>query len=97
MFHASIGQTLGIQRIEDGIEDTLRGVVGGQNPPSAPFYFHKVKIQIGTEQFETMAGFSWDLAVGGLLGRRGFFENFRVQIDCSPYPPQLDGERIHRA
>ena len=97
MFHAGICQSLGIRRIEDGIEDTLRGVVGGQSSPSSPFYFHKVKIQIGGEQFETMAGFSWNLAVGGLLGRRGFFENFRVQFDCSPYPPQLDIERIHRA
>ena len=60
-------------------------------------YFHKVKVLVGASDFETMAGFSWGLAVGGLLGRRGFFENFLVKFDCSTYPPQLDIEKLHRA
>ena len=96
IFHASICRSLGIRTVEEGIEDRLKGIVGGPAAPSSPIYFHKVKILVGSEQFETMAGFSWDLAVGGLLGRRGFFENFLVQFDCSAHPPQLEIHRIAR-
>lgn len=95
LFHASLCKSLGIKRVEDGIEDVLKGVVGGKD--ESPMYFHKVKVLVGASDFETMAGFSWGLAVGGLLGRRGFFENFLVKFDCSTYPPQLDIEKLHRA
>jgi len=97
MFHASLCQPLGIERLEDGIEDTLSGIVGGPNSPSEPIYFHKVKIMVGSEILETMAGFCRRLAVGGLLGRRGFFENFSVKFDASLEPPQLEIEKLHRA
>lgn len=97
MFHASLCATLGIRRVEDGVEDILKGIVGGQGAPSEPIYFHKVKIMIGSEILETMAGFCRRLAVGGLLGRRGFFDNFSVKFDASFYPPQLEIERLHRA
>lgn len=85
---------MGIRRLEDGVKDDLRGVIGG---PKAPMYFHKVKILVFAEFFETMAGFSRDLAVTGLLGRRGFFENFIVNIDASSSPPSCEIEKIHRA
>jgi len=94
LFHASICKSLGIRKLESGIEDKLKGIVGGKNVPESPLYFHKVEIQVGDGQFETMVGFSWGLAVGGLLGRRGFFENFIVQFDCSIHPPQLDVQRL---
>lgn len=97
MFHASLCATLGIRRVEDGVKDILKGIVGGQGAPFEPIYFHRVRIMIGSEIFETMAGFSWLLAVGGLLGRRGFFENFSVKFDASFHPPQLEIERLHRA
>ena len=97
MFHADICRSIGIRNVEEGIQDTLKGVVGGEDRPESPIYYHKVKLQIGTDQFETMVGFSWNLAVGGLLGRRGFFENFLVQFDCSMNPPHLDIQKLHRA
>lgn len=93
MFHASLCHPLGIKRLEDGIEDELKGVIGG---PKAPLYFHKVKILVASEQFETMAGFSRDLSVAGILGRRGFFENFVVTIDSSTIPPFCEIHKIHR-
>jgi len=96
IFHGSICQSIGIMNVEDGIEDTLKGVVGGKDCPTSPIYYHKVKIQIGSDQVETMIGFSWNIAVGGLLGRRGFFDNFLVQFDCSTNPPQLDIQKLHR-
>ncbi len=93
-FHASICHSLGIKRLEDGVEDSLNGIVGG---PKAPVYFHKVKILIGSEQFQTMAGFSKELTVGGLLGRLGFLQNFIVKFDCSVTPPFFEIEKIHHA
>jgi hypothetical protein len=44
-----------------------------------------------------MAGFSRELSVTGLLGLRGFFENFSVKIDASTSPPYCEIEKIHRA
>ncbi len=96
MFHASLCHAIGIERLEEEIRETLKGVVGGEGAPESPVYFHKISIQIGADQFETMAGFSWSLAVGALLGRRGFFENFLIRFDCSLFPPQLDVRRLHR-
>ncbi len=94
IFHAGLCHSLGVRRLEDGIRDDLRGVIGG---PKAPMYFHKVKIIIFGDFFETMAGFSRDLSVTGLLGRRGFFEHFIVNIDASSSPPYCEIEKIHRA
>ena len=92
MFHAGFCRSLGI-KLEDGIESPLGGVIGGT---TVPLYFHKVKILIGSEQVETMAGFSDKLSVAGLLGRRGFFDNFVVKIDSSTNPPFFEFEKIHR-
>jgi len=94
IFHAGICHSLGIQRVEDGIKDDLQGVIGG---PRAPMYFHKVKILVFGDSFDTMAGFSSELSVTGLLGRRGFFENFVVKLDASTSPPYCEIEKIHRA
>jgi len=84
---------LGI-RLEDGIKSELHGVVGGKQ---ADLWFHKIKVLIGGYQLTTMAGFSYDLSVTGLLGRRGFFDDFVVTIDSSPTPPIFDLEKINRA
>ncbi len=94
MFHAGVCKSIGIRRVEAGVKDELGGVIGGA---TAPIYFHKVKIFVGSEQIETMAGFSWQLSVAGLLGRRGFFENFSVHFDPTLSPPIFEVERVHRA
>ncbi len=93
IFHAGICHSLGIERVEDGIKDGLQGVIGGLR---VPMYFHKVKILVFGEFFETMAGFSKDLSVAGLLGLRGFFEHFIVKVDSSSNPPHCEIEKIHR-
>jgi hypothetical protein len=92
LFHGSLCQSLGIRNIEDGIKDALGGVIGKRET----IYFHKVKILVGSEQFETMAGFSNSLAVAGILGRRGFFESFRITIDSSTTPPFFELDKINR-
>ena len=92
LFHSSFCKSLGIN-LESGIRDELGGVIGGA---SAPMYFHKVKILIGSTIFETVAGFSSALVVAGILGRHGFFDNFTVTFDPSEYPPQIDLTRLQR-
>ena len=94
MFHADLCHSLGVRRLEDGVKDYLLGATGG---PTSMLYFHKVKILVFGDSFETMAGFSRDLSVTGLLGRRGFFENFVVKIDSSSSPPFCEIDKIHRA
>lgn len=93
MFHAGFCRSLGI-RLEDGIRSDLGGVVGGV---AVPMYFHKIKILVGGHQLTTMAGFCEQLSVAGLLGRRGFFEDFIVKIDSSTNPPTFDLDKINRA
>jgi len=94
MFHASICRSIGIRKVEDGVRDDLYGIIGG---PKVDIYFHPIVIQIAGQQFGTMAGFSWEMAVAGILGRRGFFENFVTKIDYSTNPPTFDIDKIHRA
>jgi len=43
------------------------------------------------------AGFVRDLPVAGLLGRRGFFENFIITFDPSATQPGFDIQRLGRA
>jgi len=92
MFHAAFCRSLGID-LEDGIKSDLGGVVGGV---SVPIYYHRVKVLVGSQQLTTMAGFSDKLSVAGLLGRRGFFDDFIVRIDSSTTPPSFDLDKINR-
>lgn len=93
MFHAGFCRVLGI-RLKDGIRTDLSGVVGGK---VADLYYHKIKILVGGYQVTTMAGFSEEMSVAGLLGRRGFFEDFIVKVDSSTTPPFFDIEKINRS
>ncbi len=93
MFHASFCKSLGI-KLEDGIKADLGGVIGGVN---RPMYFHKTKILIGSVQVETMVGFCDSLSVGGLLGRRGFFDNFIFKLDGTGQLPHFELEKINRS
>lgn len=93
MFHADFCRSLGVS-LESGIRADLGGVVGGAK---TDLYFHKIKILVGSYQVTTMAGFSKDIAVAGLLGRRGFFEEFVVKIDSSINPPYFELDKINRS
>ena len=91
LFHGSLCHSLGIKRVEDGVKEEFGGIFGDSK---RPVYYHKLKIIVVAEQFETMAGFSWDLTVAGILGRRGFFQNFITRIDSSQNPPCIELEKI---
>jgi len=91
-FNAAIGRAIGIV-IESGIRGKLGGVVGGLN---ADVYFHSVGVYVGADLIRVKAGFCDQLAVPGVLGRTGFFDNFKVAFDQSGVPPCCEIERIVR-
>jgi hypothetical protein len=80
LFNAEIGEAVGID-IKSGKLKTIFGV-GGK---TSLYYLHKVIIEIGNKEYEIEAGFMLDVAGKvmpyGLVGQRGFFENFIVKFD----------------
>ena len=82
-------------KLKEGECGELGGVVG--NARKGEVYYHEIKIKVLADIIPVVAGFSEDLAVAGILGRRGFFEDFSVTFDPCGTPPGLDLQRIHRA
>ena len=91
MFPTALGEYLGI-RVTEGVESMIGGILKGD---MEPIYFHTVKIQIASNWNITVkAGFTKKLAVAGILGRNGFFDNFCVRFDHSCKPPRLEIEKL---
>ena len=88
-----ICKVIGIANPESGKKGLLHGAF---SKAEVPVYYHTIKIMVGSEQFETLAGFTPNLALHGILGRIGFFEHFKVNIDSSESPPVIDIEKIRR-
>lgn len=59
-------------------------------------YSSVIVVQGADFSFQTRALFVENLSIGGLLGRRGFFDNFRVTFDHSTEPPSIYYEAIQR-
>ena len=78
MFHAEIGEYLGINIIK-GKKLKFFGVTGDKQIA----YFHKIKINVGGHDKECYCGFSYELnkMPYGILGQRGFFDTFKVLMD----------------
>ena len=91
-FHANIGRSIGL-KIESGAKGDFGGVVPGAKSTA---YFHNITLFIGSESIRVRAGFSDDIAVAGLLGRNGFFDNFIVTFDQSAVPPTFELKRISK-
>ena len=91
MFHAELANYLAID-VAKGVEHSVGGIISG---PRDSIYFHKVRLYVESDWIiEVMAGFVKKLAVTGLLGRNGFFDNFNVNFDHSKRHPQLAIKRI---
>jgi Aspartyl protease len=91
LFHSEIGRSLGIS-IERGEVEFTMGVSGQRTK----LYLHKVSIYVGGAVVPLVAGFTDELPLAGLLGRRGFLENFKFTYDNSTNPPQFELSRISR-
>lgn len=77
LFPKDVADVLGIT-LSSGRAASLMGI--GRN--RVPFYFHEVEILFGRYHFRTQAGFARDnIGVSGLLGQKGFFEQFLVTFD----------------
>jgi hypothetical protein len=92
IFHGQIARAIGIT-LESGIAHEFAGVKAGMK---AVAYFHKVKLLIAGHTIEATVDFSNDIAMGGILGQVGFFDNFAVRFDWTPNPPRFEIERITR-
>lgn len=93
LFRADIGTFLGIN-VEKGIKGVMSGVAAGVK---IDVYYHDVNLWVGVDMIKIRAGFSAEMSVAALLGRRGFFENFIVTFDPSATPPGFDIQRLGRA
>lgn len=62
-FHGDIAKAIGI-RVEDGIESSIGGIVGGVK---IPIYYHSVGLYVGVDILKIKAGFSNQLSVAAIL------------------------------
>ena len=80
LFNQSVGEAIGID-IKSG---KLREVFGVGGKVSL-YYMHQVIIEVGKLKYKIDAGFMPDVAGRvmpyGLVGQKGFFENFIVKFD----------------
>lgn len=80
IFDAEIGEVLGID-ITKGKPREVFGV-GGK---ASVYYLHKVVIEVGGWEYTIEAGFMSNVAGKtmpyGIVGQKGFFENFIVKFD----------------
>lgn len=75
VFPDEIGKAIGID-VESGRKDTAIGVSNNL----IEIYFHKITLIIDKYKFKVWVGFSKVLKMP-LLGRSGFFEEFKVKFD----------------
>jgi hypothetical protein len=92
LFHSNFGTAIGLDIEKGEVEET----VGVSGKPTIT-YLHPISLHVMGSIIKITAGFSDDLPLGGLLGRAGFFENFKVTFDPSSDPPGFDIERIYKA
>lgn len=78
MFDAEVGDALGIPFF-DGLVGEVSGVTG----LTKPFYIHPVTITVGDTSFSVEAGFLSNVSRFGygVVGQRGFFDQFIVMFD----------------
>ena len=80
--------------IEKGEEDQTVGVSG----KPTTIYLHNVSLYVpGGHVLKVKAAFTEELPMAGILGRNGFFENFKVLFDPSGTTAGFEIERFFRA
>lgn len=92
IFHHDIGKAVGFD-IEKGEKEETVGVSG---KPSV-IYLHNISLFVLGGMIRIRGAFSREIPVAGVLGRKGFFEHFKITFDPSTEPPGFELERIYRA
>jgi len=91
LFSESIATAIGID-LETGQKERRSGIGGNQD-----VWVHPVVLHVGEHALDIEAAFTKNLPVSGLLGRRGFFEHFKITFDPSSDPPGMELERVLKA
>ncbi len=92
LFHGSLGRAIGLV-VEKGEVDQTIGVSG----QATTIYLHNISLHVpGGHTLKIKAGFTDDLPLAALLGRRGFFEHFKVSFDPSGIAPGFDIDRHYQ-
>ena len=80
LFHSDIGRMLGIE-IETAPQLSFQGISGAREVA----YLHRVGLAVrGLNAITLDVGFTNSMAAGtGLLGQRGFFEQFQINFQLS--------------
>lgn len=91
IFHYDIARAIGLD-VEKGEKDETVGVSG---TPST-IYLHNVSLYVLSGIIKIRAAFSSEIPLAGVLGRKGFFEHFKITFDPSTEPPSFELERIYR-
>lgn len=74
---AEIGQAMGLI-IEEGTPVSLSGV----QDPRFTAYLHDIEYKLAGKRYSATVAFSYNTRMGhGILGRKGFFDYFKVSID----------------
>ena len=92
-FHAKeIGEDLLNLDIKTGKKiENIKGITGS----TFTAYFHTVDFKIGGWEFKEKIAFSYDLGTPyGILGRQGFFDNFKVCIEHREQEVELKPLRV---
>ncbi|MCE9549015.1 retropepsin-like domain-containing protein [Candidatus Nomurabacteria bacterium] len=80
IFHSEVGEALGLD-ISKGKPREVFGV-GGK---ASLYYLHDVEIEVGGWTYKIEAGFMPDISgktmLYGVVGQKGFFENFVIKFD----------------
>jgi hypothetical protein len=95
LFKYDAAALVGLEPTKDPVfTDEIGGIISG---PRESVYFHKVSLYFEAGwRIEVTAGFVKKLGCSGILGRNGFFDNFKVTFDHSTIPPAFELERISR-
>lgn len=78
IFHAAVGEIL-----ELDVKSGKKEIFGGISGEKLTAYFHFINAEIGDWSYKLYCGFSYDIPPYGygVLGQKGFFENFIVKFD----------------
>ena len=92
LFHWDVGELLGLD-VGGGVRDTVSGAL--RSTQSEVFY-HRLRMDVGSERLSVRAGFTRDALQPGLLGRDGFFDQFRVTFNPETTPAGMEIERVRK-
>ncbi|MBI2631062.1 retropepsin-like domain-containing protein [Candidatus Nomurabacteria bacterium] len=80
LFHSEVAEALGID-----LSKCKKGLITGVGGKSSEYFLHKVSVEVGGWDHDMEIGFLPTIAGRsapyGIVGQKGFFENFIVKFD----------------